>query len=759
MSLLAGGQSAEATVRLTDRTGRAKQFRLNAKGLILGSAPGCDIRLDPSVPPVLVLLAACPGGVLIRRLAPLARIEVNGQPWQAGICPYPARVSLGEILVELEGPPPGAEPVDGAPEPTGQDSPDAGQEHGADRWFRKARHLLRLMRGLVTGASGSEKESGERQAAEQALPAVSPALETAWQMLRVAQEQHRDDLVRLERERALVATRWAEMERDRVEREATTLAQKQARAELETREDEVVSREARVTQTEQELNRQQIDLKSEAQKIQGEKQSLEQALASFLEREGAFQRRELDLEGREAAFQGRVRELEPEGLEAQAQGNDSAKATEKPEAAPEPPRISPPVAEPHGQVLASVVPVIPEAWFGPSAIVAPGETIVPSLDNGKSPNHAAPPPREEPLPEHPGEAGGEPGVLPVWACLWFRARFAAAAKGRAGQLAGPAIWDATGQVGEADSQLAKTISEWGMAETGHLDTLLAVARQERRPLRSLLLGDGVLGMHQLSQVESGRPEGLHTGPLVILERLPCGSREVVHAVHDPRRGADGVLHQLEESEMADAARPDEFVQRATAVGALESENLQAVWEVLEIDGRPAVLREGVSGSGSEGWSTLAAVPGVWYRLVLQAALGLRDLHSAGLCHGRLEASHVVATPTGLVKLMNPSMPPWLSGLDQEESPKSDLKALGRLARQWLSDENRPGPKPKPLPAILGSILDRLEGMAGPPIPTAVELADELDRAGSQVPGNAAALQRFLAEIRADTGLEKGAVSA
>ena len=105
--------------------------------------------------------------------------------------------------------------------------------------------------------------------------------------------------------------------------------------------------------------------------------------------------------------------------------------------------------------------------------------------------------------------------------------------------------------------------------------------------------------------------------------------------------------------------------------------------------------------------------------------------------------------------MNPAVPQWLSGLDLEESPQADLKSLARLARHWLSDENRPGPKPKPLPEILSNILDRLEGIATPPITTAVELADELDRAGSQVPGNSAALQRFLAEIRADIGMEPG----
>ena len=744
MSLAAGEFLAEASIRLTDRTGRVKQFRLNAKGLILGSAPGCDLRLEQSAPPVWVLLAACPGGVLIRRLAPLARIEVNGQAWQAGIAPFPALVTLGDIKLEIDGP-----TLESAPAPPiHQEQTEAEPEHGADRWYRKARQLLKLMRGLVSGGTPAPEQSSQAPA-EQALPSMSPALETAWQMLRVAQEQHRDDLVRLERERALVASRWAEIERDRVERETETLSQRQTRADLESREQALVAREASVAQSEQVLLQRQLELQVEIQKAREERESLAKASADYEERKNILLSRELEFEARLLADKPVAAETE-------------VVSVQKPAPAYSPERIHPhhPAPEAKAQVMAPVVPVIPEAWFGPPAVEAQTQvTISPTAVVAKTPPTVVAVDEKysatEVLPPLPAQAG----VLPDWLTGWFRNRFAIAAQARASQAAGSAIWEATGQVAEIDSRLATTLLEWRLSAPAHLETLLGVARQERRQLRSLLLGDGVLSMHQLAQVESGNSGGLHAGPLVILERLPSGAREVVHAVHDPKRGADGVLHQLAESEMADAARPDEFVQRATAVASMESENLQAVWDVLEIDGQPAVLREGVVGSGSDGWSTLAAVPGVWYRLLLQAALGLRDLHLAGLCHGRVDASHVVATPTGLVKLMNPSVPQWLSGLDLEESPLADLRSLARLARHWLSDENRPGPKPKPLPTILASILDRLEGIAAPPITTAVELADELDRAGSQVPGNSAALQRFLAEIRADIGMEQGAISA
>lgn len=741
MSLAAGDLLAEASVRLTDRTGRAKQFRLDSKGLILGSAPGCDLRLEQSAPPVWVLFAACPGGVLIRRLAPLARIEVNGQPWQAGICAFPARVLLGDITVEIDGPALESGPAT----PTHEQDAETGPEHGADRWYRKARHLLKLMRGLVTGAAGTEPVA--QASVEQTSPSMSPALETAWQMLRVAQEQHRDDLVRLERERALVASRWAEIERDRVEREGETLGLRQTRSELELREKALIAREASAAQSEQSFLQRQLELQAEIQKARNEREALDRAIAVYEERERVLLRRESDLEARELV------------------GKTIPAATD----VPNPVGSTPPVhlhfaeVEAKGLASAPVVPEIPESWFGPPEVDKQTESAIgPTALVGEWRPGAGKPRTDETVAVDPEVAQREPARaagLPDWLCDWFRARFGLAVQARAGQLAGPAIWDATGQVADVDSRLATALLAWGLAAPSHVEVLLAVARQERRPLRSLLLGDGTLTMYQLAQVESGNPDGLHTGPLVVLERLPSGPREVVHAVHDPRRGAEGFLQQLAESEMSDAARPDEFVQRATAVSSVESENLQAIWEIIEIDGRPAVLREGVAGSGSDGWSTLAAVSGVWYRLLLQAALGLRDLHVAGLCHGRVDASHVVATPTGLVKLMNPAVPQWLSGTDQEESPLTDLRALGRLARHWLSDENRPGPKPKPLPALLTGILDRLEGIADPPITTAVELADELDRAGSQVPGNSAALQRFLAEIRADIGMEQGAISA
>lgn len=739
----------DARLRLTDRSGRSSEYHIDCRGWILGSAPGCDLRLDQSAPPVWVLLVPCPGGVLVRKLAPLVRVEVNGELWQSGIVPYPALVRLGDLTLELSG------GIEGAAQGPLQ---PAAPEDRPERWFRKARHLLRLMRGLVSGGESSPSQPAHD---EHAAPSMSPALETAWQMLRVAQEQHRDDLVRLERERALVASRWAEIERDRVERETARLQHHQRLIDLEERDNAVTVREAAVARSEQELFQSHLSHQHDLLALRQQRLELESALVDLETRSLALAAREKSLENRDA----RRIDVDVAAVVPEEPVVVVEEVKPEPSVAPvlaEAQELHPPIdAEP--TVPRSVsIPAIPESWWPaqePVAVVPepaaiePIDPIMPSVEPVVSEVSS-----ELDSLLHDSETGNV-RHLPEWFQEWCRAGFRTAAQARVAQSVGPALWEVTGRIHDSDAALSRVLLNEGLTASTDLERLLAAARQERRPLRSILLGDGVLTKYQLAQLENENLGGLVLGPLAVLDRLPSGPREDLFSVYDPRRGAEGVLHHLAESEMSDAARPDEYGQRALAAAAIESENLQATWEVLEIDGRPAVLRESPSGCGSDGWSALAAVPGVWYRLVLQATLGLRDLHASGLTHGRLDASHVLLTPNGLVKLLDPAVPSWIFGPQVDDDPSADLRALARLARSWLSDENRSGPSPKPLPPLLLAILDRLESQSGPPIATAVELASELDQAGTQVPGNAAAWQRFLAEIRRDTGTTPASFSA
>src|SRR5207248_7728538 len=127
-------------------------------------------------------------------------------------------------------------------------------------------------------------------------------------------------------------------------------------------------------------------------------------------------------------------------------------------------------------------------------------------------------------------------------------------------------------------------------------------------------------------------DALVLGPTRVVDRLQATPRETVYRVFDPRRAAEGqvaaLLRHLAEAEMSDAVHPDEFRQRFATLSALPHPNLAATHEVLEINGRPAVLQEWLSGLPATDWPPIA-VPAVWHWLISQTAAGLHAAHQAG----------------------------------------------------------------------------------------------------------------------------------
>jgi hypothetical protein len=235
---------------------------------------------------------------------------------------------------------------------------------------------------------------------------------------------------------------------------------------------------------------------------------------------------------------------------------------------------------------------------------------------------------------------------------------------------------------------------------------------------------------------------------------------VVYRVFDPRRGHEAVLRHLTEGEGEDAVRPDEFRQRFGAAAAVRHPHVAGTLEVLEIGGRPAVLQEWLDGLPSTEWPALASVPGVWFRLVCQAALGLHTVHQAGLVHGHLGAERIVLTAEGILKVCGLGEPAWLAAATSAEATDGDvagdLAALGRLAASWLQPETdaargaarRKAARAKPLPDGLQGVLQRLRADdAEERYPSAAVLLEELDHAGADVPPNAAAWERLLRYVR------------
>jgi hypothetical protein len=213
--------------------------------------------------------------------------------------------------------------------------------------------------------------------------------------------------------------------------------------------------------------------------------------------------------------------------------------------------------------------------------------------------------------------------------------------------------------------------------------------------------------------------------------------------------------------MEDAVHPDEFRQRFAMAAAVVHQNLARTYEVLEINGRPAVLQEWLRGVRASEWTALVAAPGVWFRLLGQAAVALHAAHGAGLVHGHMQPASFVFTGEGILKLCGLGEPEWLCKPDNspEATAATDMDSLGQLAASWqaLAGENK---KVRPFPPVLQRIVKKLT--ADRPedrFPDATALLDELDRVSTEVPANAAAWERFIRFTRDqldDTGARESA---
>jgi hypothetical protein len=326
-----------------------------------------------------------------------------------------------------------------------------------------------------------------------------------------------------------------------------------------------------------------------------------------------------------------------------------------------------------------------------------------------------------------------------------------------------AVLTLTDEIEPADRQLGELLATLELVDADTLQALWAEARRQRRSLRQLLLAQCYLTLYQMALIETGNLDGLVLGPVRVIDRLPSTPREAAYRVFDPRRNTEALLRHLAESEADDAVHPDEFRQRFTAAAAVRHGNVAGVLEVLEIAGRPAALIEWVNGLSGSDWPGLASAPGVWYRLLSQAAMSLQAAHEAGLYHGHLEAGSFVLTPKGVVKLMGLGEPIWLAaGAEDEagENSAADLAALGRIAAAWATTPAAGSKsKPKPLPEELQAILARLKGENTARYASAQVLVEDLERVGAKVPASTAAWDRLLRQVReqaAPTALRESA---
>ncbi|HKB04053.1 MAG TPA: hypothetical protein VKD90_17655 [Gemmataceae bacterium] len=315
-----------------------------------------------------------------------------------------------------------------------------------------------------------------------------------------------------------------------------------------------------------------------------------------------------------------------------------------------------------------------------------------------------------------------------------------------------------------DRKLGELLRSLDIVERDTLHALWDEARRQRRTLRQVLLAGGYLTLYQLALIESGNLNGLMLGRFRVIDRLLSTAREAIYRVFDPQaadqKGGTCLLRHLGEPEMLDAVRPDEYRQRFGTARDLAHPNVAATLEVLEVNGRPAVVQEWLHGLPGSEWPAATATPGVWHRLLMQAALGLHAAHAAGLTHGRLTASSFLLTRAGVVKLVGIGEPPWLhpGATDREVRVEEDLRALGQIAHGWMQPgSRRRGFKPKPFPPGLLEVVRSLGagpeegGVPAGVYPTAAALLEDLDRVAREVPADHGVWEKLLAYVAENAG--------
>src|SRR5438046_1426055 len=75
-------------------------------GSLVGSVPGCDLRLPgAALPPVLCLIVRRPDGVVLRKLAPAQPVLINGRTATMATLAPGDRITLGavDLIAHIEG--------------------------------------------------------------------------------------------------------------------------------------------------------------------------------------------------------------------------------------------------------------------------------------------------------------------------------------------------------------------------------------------------------------------------------------------------------------------------------------------------------------------------------------------------------------------------------------------------------------------------------------------------------------------------------
>ena len=143
------------------------------------------------------------------------------------------------------------------------------------------------------------------------------------------------------------------------------------------------------------------------------------------------------------------------------------------------------------------------------------------------------------------------------------------------------------------------------------------------------------------------------GPYRVVNRLGAGGMGEVFLAEDPRLGRLVAVKRVSNEWLESHGSADRLRREARAVGQLNHPNIAAVYDVLDVDGRPHLVMEYVPGE------TLAAALGRGPLPVsqvidigVQIADALIEAHEHHIVHRDLKPANVVVTPSGRAKVLD-----------------------------------------------------------------------------------------------------------
>jgi tetratricopeptide (TPR) repeat protein/predicted Ser/Thr protein kinase len=147
--------------------------------------------------------------------------------------------------------------------------------------------------------------------------------------------------------------------------------------------------------------------------------------------------------------------------------------------------------------------------------------------------------------------------------------------------------------------------------------------------------------------------GQSVGPFRVLDKLGAGGMGEVYLAEDTRLGRKVALKSPSESWLSDPNARERLQREARAAARLNHPRIAAVYDVLELAGRPYIVMEYVEGE------TLAASlrrgPMLLERAVaigLDLTDALAAAHAAGVIHRDLKPGNIIITGTGDLKVLD-----------------------------------------------------------------------------------------------------------